>query len=190
MVILESTEKGNFQLSGTDVKIVQSISEQLNFNIVYKLSQNGKWGNIYPNGSTTGAIKVLLEGKADMIMGFYLMKQSRMGLMANSVPYDNSPLFFVAPPGRRLSSFRKLFKTFDRFVWFSLAFVLLFLFFIIFVINCQPAEIRIMILGRNVQLQYLNILSTVFGIADSVVMERNVARLFWTLFTLECLIIR
>lgn len=189
-VVMNEAENGTRLFEGTDVKIMRHLAEKLNFDLRFKVPQEGKWGLVHPNGSASGSMKMLLEGNADVIVSYYLMKPIRVRWMAPSVPYDFQNLVFVVPPGRRLTTIEKLYKIFNPFVWLTLTFVIFFLGSIITVINRQSSKTRILILGNDTKIPFLNFISTLLGVADSVKSVHSKTRFVWMLFTIACLILR
>lgn len=191
-VMMEKTKDGIEMLGGSEVMLIKTLAASLNFDVKIEIlpDSSGKWGKVFKNGTATGATKVILDGKADIIFGNYLLKLSRLTVTDSSIAYVSSPLVFVVPHGSESNAFKKLFRAFETSVWLLFLFSVFVVFVILFIINNQSLEIRLFIFGKNMRIPYLNVVSTILGVGDRVESVRNVSRFFWILFTIVCLVLR
>lgn len=90
--------KTNF-FSGYDYEVIRAIEQILNFriNMTY-LFGSEQWGTILPNGSTTAGLDVLRKGKADVGIGNYFLRLSRLKYFDSTVSYYSIPIALVIPP--------------------------------------------------------------------------------------------
>lgn len=193
MVTYKTSKDGRKILGGSDVKILEAIAKELNFSLQVEIihEEKDKFGLVYENGTATGPIKMILDGETDVIFGYYLVRVDRLKLMESSIAYDHSQLVFVVPPGHRLTPTQKFLRHFIPgpvciifIIFVSLIFVCL------FITNNLPVNIRIFMFGRDTRIPYLNVVSTILGVADKIISRRNFSRFMWMLFVLQCLFLR
>ncbi|CAO1310415.1 unnamed protein product [Diamesa serratosioi] len=191
LMMVEITEQ-TFKLTGIDGYVLQAIAKQLNFTIelVY-VTDDVKWGIVYSNGSSTGAIQKVLEGPANFTIGKYSMSHVRNKYLDPSAVYFSSPLIMIIPPGRPLSPFENLMKPFTQLMWLILICILLIAFSVIAILKWKFNEtIRHFVLGANNKHPFLNVLSVLLGVCLQRTPNRNFARTLLCVFMLFCLVIR
>lgn len=185
----KSTETG--KISGSDIELVNGLAEALNFRVDTNfMTEPGSWGTIYDNGTSTGALKKVIDGDIDLTVGGWYLTKLRLKYMSNSESYYAMPLILVIPPGAQLTAFGKLFRPFHNIVWIVLVLTLLFGVLIIFIIKLQSNEIKRFIFGMETSKPYFNMLIALAGGSQTVLPSRNFARFLLMTFLLFCLVIR
>ena len=100
------------RFSGYDYEVIQTLEEILNFQInMTFLVGTEQWGTILPNGTTTEGLNVLRNGSADVAIGNYILRLSRLKYFDSTVSYYSIPIVLVIPP-RKIEIF-----SFDYFSW-------------------------------------------------------------------------
>ena len=179
------------KISGSDIELVNGLAEALNFKVDSNfMTEPGSWGTIYDNGTSTGALRKVIDGDIDITVGGWYLTQLRIKYMSNSESYFAMPLILVIPPGAQLTAFGKLFRPFHNIVWIVLILTLLFGVLIIFIINLQSNEIKRFIFGMETSKPYFNMLIALAGGSQTVLPSRNFARFLLMIFLLFCLVIR
>ena len=93
-------DRKNDSFSGYDWEVIQELSRQFNFkkNVTF-LDGPQQWGEIMKNGTPTGALKLLIDGEAEIGLGNFFLRQSRVRLLDASTQYFSIPLILVIPSG-------------------------------------------------------------------------------------------
>ncbi|XP_053699480.1 uncharacterized protein LOC128746457 [Sabethes cyaneus] len=180
------------QLSGVEGNMLTEIAQRLNFSLhVVQMDDAVKWGTIYGNDTTSGAVKMVLEETVNLTVGSFSMRAERLALMKPSVSYYTIRVIFTVPPGRPYSAFEKLFHPFSTLTWMMISIVLLFGFAIIFVLKLSPVSVRHFVYGRTVLMPALNMVIIFFGgPSTSRTPGRNFARTLLFLWLYYCLVMR
>lgn len=168
---------------GREIALMKTLSEALNFTLDLKVSNHSLlYGKVYENGTSTGVIRDLLQGKADIILGDYFLKLSRLAYSDASKSYFSSKIVIVVPPGRHLKPIEKLLQPFKKNVWIGLG---LSLFTIIGVITIFQVKYRnAVMIAFERRSPIISLLSLMFGISQAKSPQRNFSRLL----TISCLI--
>jgi ABC-type amino acid transport substrate-binding protein len=121
------TKNKDNEIVGRDIEIVKALSKALNFKMELEyLDYPFSFGNVLENGTATGALKHLIDGKADVAIGDYYMTFSRLKYIDASKSYTSLKLSFVVPPGRNFEPIEKLLKPFSIQIWLVLLFLAIF----------------------------------------------------------------
>lgn len=186
------TEENNtLQAVGFDIGIINLIAETLNFTLNTEILRGDEqWGTIFPNKSTTGAIKKLVRREAEIGIGNYLLRASRLEIMDSSTAYFSFPVVFAIPLGERLSPFEKLLRPFEYIVWAVLAIFLCIGVAVILIVNWKFQSLRGFIYGTDIKHPIVNMVVVIFGGAHVKLPRRNFSRYLLTLFLLFCLVNR
>ena len=187
--VTKSSETG--RISGSDIELVNGLAEALNFRLDLNfLTEPGSWGTIHENGTSTGALRKVINGEIDLTVGGWYLTKLRHKYMSISESYYSMPLILIIPPGAQLTAFEKLFRPFHNIVWIILILTLLFGVVIIFIINLQSNKIKKFIFGMETSQPYFNMLIALAGGSLTVLPSRNFARFLLMIFLLFCLVIR
>lgn len=111
-MIIKTLQNNSIELSGVDSRLLRYLADKMNFKPIYKISVD-RWGTIFPNGTTTGAIKMVQKRQANFTLGYFSIDEKREKLMTPSTYYYGSQLVWIVPPGRLFTPFEKLFKPFE-----------------------------------------------------------------------------
>ena len=187
-VIVEKSANGSYKLRGLDIKILQTLSDNINFTIEY--TYIGHEGYLSVNGSAEGPLKYLLDGKADLSMSAWWLKPYRTEIFDGSISYLSDNVIFVIPPGRMLTAFEKLVYPLSTILWIFILIVSLVGFLVIFFINRRSLTIRNFVFGRNVRHPYMNMLIATIGGAQKVLPGRNFSRFLLMMYLMYSLVLR
>lgn len=84
---------------GYDYEIIRALEKEINFKLELTYIPGSQiWGTILSNGSMTGGLKILYKGEADIGLGNYFLRLSRLKLFDASVSYYSIPIVLVIPP--------------------------------------------------------------------------------------------
>jgi len=187
----KNESSGAFEIVGYEVELIESLSKALNFRLdVQFLKGTEQWGFVHQNGSVSGKLASLMNGKAEIAFGNYFLKANRIKYLDCSLTYFNYPIVFVIPPGRRLNPLEKLLSPFDWIVWLLLFGTLALSSLSILLITLLPRALRNLIFGRNVKHPFMNMLIAIVGGSQPAVPRRNFARFILMMFLMFCLILR
>lgn len=187
-IFADRFENGSYHLHGRDIELLKTLSNALNFKIDFVYI--GEEGNLLENGTASGAFKMLLERKADLIAADFWLRGNRLKYVDNTMPYINQHIAFVIPPGAELSSFEKFIKPLDSWTWMLLILFFAVAFLVIYVVGKSTPKLQDFVFGTRVRKPYMNILAAVFGGSQKVVPHRNFARSLLMMFLVFCLVMR
>lgn len=190
-VLRQDFANGTFKLYGRDVDVIDTLADQFNFHLdIHYIIPLGGWGDLYPNGTATGAIGQAIRREADFIINNLLLKYDRAKVMDFSYTYFLDDLILVIPAGKLLTSFQKLVRPFEIFTWLFFGGAILFGFTIITYLQFQSATAREFVYGKDVHNPYLNLVVVIFGGSQHLLPKRNFSRFLLMVFILFCLVIR
>lgn len=190
-VCVSKNSRGKLIAKGFDIGIIELIAEKLNFKVKKEILRGDEqWGTIFEDGSTTGAITKILEGDADIAIGNYLLRASRINIMDSSVVYFSFPLVFAIPPGAKFSQFEKLLRPFQLVVWILLVAFLTVGVFVIILIRFKFKFLMDFVYGTGIKHPINNMLIAIFGGVQSKLPRRNFSRFLLMMFLLFCLVKR
>lgn len=189
--ILESDGSNPRKLRGMEGDMLQMISTVLNFTIeLVEVNGLDRWGEIYANGSFSGAVKLVIDGAVNMTVGSFSMRDERMSLMKSSVSYYTIKLMFAVPPGRPYTAFEKLFRPFSVTTWALVSVYMALGFGVIFLLKFYPEEVRSFIYGSGTGMALMNLVNVFFGGAMIRTPGRNFARTLLFFWLYYCFVMR
>ena len=164
----------------------------MNFTIdLVHVRDDFQWGAPTANGSSSGALKMVMAGTVDFAIGKLYMSPKRNMFFDPSTTYYSSPLVIVIPPGKRLSPFEILMKPFSELLWLVLICVLLIAVSGIAILKWKFNEtIKNFVFGINNDHPLFNMLSVLIGAYLPRTPNRNFARTLLCIFMLFSLVIR
>lgn len=190
-VLRENYANGSYRLYGRDVDIIHSLASELHFTAdIYYLLPYGGWGILSPNGSATGSMGRAIRREADFILGNLYLKLDRSIFMDYSFVYFLDQIIFVIPVGAPLTTFQKLIRPFEIFVWIVLGASILVGIVIIMILQMQSKTVKDFVYGKGIKNPIMNVLIAVFGGSQHVLPSRNFSRSLLMMFLLFCLVIR
>lgn len=85
--VMKKYEDGIPQFYGSDIEVMNGLSSAMNFTVELKyIADPYNFGEIFENGSSTGAISHAFNGDADIAMGFYFLNNEKLDVLSNSNP--------------------------------------------------------------------------------------------------------
>ena len=191
VMVKKSFPNGTVQLKGSGIEIFYEIAKILNFDIdMHFINKPGSFGDVFENGTSTGAIKKLLDNEVELILGNYFLTEMRAKFMSNTDSYYTNPWLFVIPPGYSLSAFEKLFHPFNIFVWICLVSTFIIAMIIILIVSCQSYFIKDLVFGRQIRNPFMNLVIAFVGGSQHILPKRNFSRTLLMFFLIFCLIMR
>lgn len=182
---------GKLTATGFDIGIIELIAESMNFTLKKSiLLGDEQWGTIFPNKSTSGGIRKIVEGEAEIAIGNYILRANRLKIMDSSNVYFSFPVVFAIPLGERLTPFEKLLRPFEYIVWAVLGIFILIGALVIFIINWKLKQIQAFVFGTGIKNPIVNMIAVIFGGTQIKLPRRNFSRFLLMMFLLFCLVKR
>lgn len=116
--VLKVSESNKFVYKGVEVKILEALAAAINFTILFyesSDSESEKWGKLLSNGSMTGLLGQMVDGKADFALGDLHNTLYHLDIIDLSIPYGAECLTFLTPAQISDNSWKTLLLPF-RFV--------------------------------------------------------------------------
>jgi hypothetical protein len=177
---------GSVVPAGSDVHVIETLSEVLNFQIKYNFTRTQ--GYLEVNGSAEGPFRLLLESKADLAFDCYWLTNTRMTLLDSTSAYYNDVAVLVIPPGKDLSPFEKLLYPFGWSAWGALCGCIFFGLTLIFLLRFQMKRVSAVVYGEGNHSPAMNLLSVLL-VGNQHIWPKNIfARLLllnFLIFTLN-----
>jgi hypothetical protein len=187
-IFVKSLENGTFTFRGRDIKLIDALSKTLNFEISY--SYVGNRGYLVEQGVSQNPLSAVSENLADISLGNWWLKMSRLKLLDGLSAYYSDQVIFMVPPGRKFSAFGQLAFAFSSTVWGLIFLCFLVGFATIFILRSQSRQICSFLYGSGVQSPALNMFVGFMGGSQRVLPKRNFARFLLMLFLMYSLVMR
>ncbi|CRL04595.1 CLUMA_CG017663, isoform A [Clunio marinus] len=184
--------RDDYIITGIEGELLLTMKDLLNFTIkVLQLKGEQYWGVIEKNGSATGAMRMVIEGEADLIMGTYAMTLLRLQYMDSSLSHLGFPFVLVIPPGRKFTPMEKLLKPFQMEIWIAILTFLGFLFMSILIIKKGNIKARkLTLFGETFRLSYLTMIDSFLGGSFNLLPSKTSLRFLFASYFIFCLIVR
>jgi hypothetical protein len=182
------SKNGELELDGRDALLAKALANDLNFNIDIKVFKN--YGYFYPNGTSIGPLKALMDGEVDMSIQNWYLKMSRIPFLGFSTSYFSEQIVLVVPPAKKLSALEEFLYPFSWPIWIMVVAYFLVGILVIFTVKRKSKVIQDFLFGENVSVPYLNLFIGFIGGAQTVLPKYNFARFLLMIFLLYSLIIR
>lgn len=153
-------------------------------------SKTCRWGSLSENGTSTGAMKMVINNEADLTIGMYTITYLRTRFMSTSTSYYSVPFILIVPPGVPFNSFEKLFRPFQFEVWAMLMVAFCTAVVVVTVVKFQSTSIRNFVFGSKNTSPYLNIVNVFVGGSMQTLPSRNFARSLLMMFVLFSIVKR
>lgn len=190
-VLLSREDSGLIKLDGIDGVLITLIARTLNFTLdIVEITDDNLWGTLYENGSSSGTMKMVMDGVVNSTIGYYTLSEVKFQLLSASNAYYTSKLAWMVPPGSELTSLNIIIKPFDVSLWTLVIAVFLISMLVVVLIKKSSLSTRNFIIGENVSSPSLNILNICLGGPLVRTPTRNFARALLCIFMLYCIIIR
>ena len=191
MMIRKIDDNNNYDLQGIDGELLKQLALVLNFTIqIVNISDEIRWGTLNENGTSTGAMKMVIDGEVDLTLGMYPITALRNKFMTSSQAYFTTAFILIIPPGEPLTSFTKLFQPFQDTVWILLLTSFIVGIVVITIIKLQSNGIRNFVFGPSNNTPFVNIMNIFLGGSMHLLPSRNFARSILMFFILFCLVER
>lgn len=177
---------GSYLPGGSDISVVKTLAEVLNFDLQYNFTKTQ--GFLNEDGSAQGPFKLLLDNKAHLAFDCYWLTQTRNEFFDSTAAYYYDNAVLIIPPGSELSPFEKLLYPFSWNVWIALCSCIFVGLIVIIVFKNYLKGFKNVIFGEKNQVPIMNMLSVLLG-ANQYVPPKNIfARLLlmnFLIFTLN-----
>lgn len=181
---------------GYDFRIMQLIGSRLNFNQSDRIFEpTGDRGTMLPNGTVTGALKMLLNNETDIAFGAfgnYGLRTKLTSILDYSLTYHIVPIVFAIPPGELLTPFEKLLLPFDSMVWISLLVTLCTGILVIVFLNWTTVgkKVRKFFHEDGTGNPIMNMLVAILGLGQTTLPTETFPRITLATFLIFCFVLR
>ncbi|EDW82674.1 uncharacterized protein Dwil_GK25009 [Drosophila willistoni] len=186
-VFIDSDQK----LQGIEGMLFNTLADHMNFTIKIIVEMQKERGIVLPNGTATGALKLILDGDANVTFGAYMYNNQRASLMLPSLSYTSFPIVLGIPGGAQISPMQRFIKPFRYIIWSCLLICLLVAFSTIAVIQgfCRTG-LRHLLIGAGNRLPCLGLWNTLLGGLTMYPPRGTFARCLLGLWLVHVLILR
>ncbi|KFB39693.1 AGAP007951-PA-like protein [Anopheles sinensis] len=112
---------------GVEVELLKAISKTMHFQMnFYETADAGleRWGTMSLNGTITGLLREMHEGRADFALADLHHTNYHLGFMDLSIPYNTECLTFLTPEALSDNSWKTLIMPFNGEMWAGVLFSL------------------------------------------------------------------
>ncbi|KAL7040766.1 hypothetical protein ACKWTF_000510 [Chironomus riparius] len=188
-MIINEDKNGVVSVDGVEGILLRVLAQRFHFNVdLYTPKELS--GAILKNGSTTGAIKMIVDSKVNMTLGFFASMPMRDAIMQPSSVYYTTNLVWMVPPGKPQRALEKLANPLKFIIWILSSLTIVVGFVVIAVIKFQPKVIQKFVFGNKTQSPGMNFVNVVLGNSLHQVPMRNFSRFLLLLATIYFFIIR
>ena len=182
---------GTKLINGSDVEIFRGIASALNAQLRLKvLTEPGAWGQVFENGTATGAFEFLNNGSADIAANFYYLMELRSHFFQYSHAYYSIKMVLIIPQRPQFSALKKLTRPFSLHLWIYSAIVILCCFIAVFIIKKQSKSIQLLFLDKNINAPALQLLVVLFGSSQHVLPRNDFSRMLLMSFVFFTFVLR
>lgn len=189
-VVLNNSKTGIDRFSGFEAKLLKKLAEKMNFRLEVELLNKSAWGKVLANGRSYGAVKRVINRKANLTAGFFIFCPERNKVMTPSLSYYSTNLVWIATPGKIISSFKRFQLPFEPEVWYSVIAFLIIGFAVIAMIERSSLIVRNFVFGQHVKLPMLEMFNVLLGGAMARLPGRDFARTMLAFYLIYSLLIR
>lgn len=142
--------------TGIEGHLLKLIIRKMNFkpNVI---SMPELWGEIYPNGTMTGAFRLLSERKTNFAIGLFHQTYFYYQFVDFSSSYYSTWFCFVTPAGRPYTSIEKLLRPFENIIWFHIIASILASFCLVGLMKCLAHRSTSKMVGLICNLDFIQI---------------------------------
>ncbi|CAG9797465.1 unnamed protein product [Chironomus riparius] len=187
-MIINNVKNSSVLVNGFEGYLLRVLAQRFNFKM--DLLYPKEPGSIFKNGSTTGAIKMVLDSKVNFTIGFFASTPVRDAIMQPSYVYYTTNLIWIIPPGKPQSALKKLTNPLKYYVWVMTLLSIVIGFIVIALVKMQPRSIQRFIFGKKTQSPGLNLLNIILGNSVRQVPMRNFSRSLFLLASIYFFLIR
>ncbi|KAM7349336.1 uncharacterized protein ACRADG_008333 [Cochliomyia hominivorax] len=177
-------ESGNLtRLHGIEGSLLTLLSQLMNFKIRLKVPKPLDRGDVYPNGTSTGATRMIINAEANITIISMMYNKIRSEVMQPSYGYLYIPYVLAIPQGKKMTSLQRLIKPFRYIIWScltsSVMFGILFIYFLRFL---GKSKLMDFVYGQGNRTPFTNLLSALFGVSVFNLPQKNFARYLLVVF--------
>jgi hypothetical protein len=103
--------------AGSDALLLGTIAEHLNFDPIVDKMPPFNFGNVFPNGTITGVIAMVINKQSDFGVNCRLMSYYPVDGFAYTVPYSSDKISIAVPKAAKVPRWHSLFACFDKLSW-------------------------------------------------------------------------
>ncbi|XP_064539700.1 uncharacterized protein Ir7c [Drosophila montana] len=191
MINDDSSQPDDQRIYGIEGMIYRLLAERMNFGIKIVKEPNSDRGELLPNGTITGAMKMIVDGVANITFVSFMYNMERATYMLPSISYTSFPIVLCIPGGYPLSPLQRLTKPLGYITWLCLLMCVLLGFCLIAWLQLLGGpRLRRFVLGENNRLPGTELWSTLLGGLHLHPPRRNFARYLLAMWLLQTLVLR
>lgn len=181
----------SYDVYGFESAIFNELAQMMNFT-VQKVSASPVFGvgSVYPNGTATGSMEHLKDGKIDMIVRLMALDETRTTFFSFVNSFYEDWIVIVVPPPPELTPFVKLFYPFDALAWLALLAFLFAACTFILILKRFSTNSYNFVVGRKLRHPILNLVAGLSGESQPALPTGTFARCILGMFLLFSLVIR
>ncbi|XP_013104470.2 uncharacterized protein LOC106085017 [Stomoxys calcitrans] len=164
MSVHKDPQTNEYRLGGIEGTLIGLLSNLMNFTIIVTAPDPKEWGDIYPNKTATGAIKMIIEEEVNITVLSYTHNKVSGIAMSPSLSYLSLPFYLAIPAGSPMSPLERLMKPFHLVTWICLGFIFLsgtvLIYYIRYMGKSQHMDF---VYGRGNRIPFTNFIATLFG---------------------------
>lgn len=173
---------------GLEVNLLNMFADKKNFSVDLELTADR--GRIYANGSATGLMKTLLDGRLDGILGFYSFQYIGTVLLGETKSYFSDSIVLVISSGAPLSALQKLLYPFDGTAWALLLVVVIGANLVASISKALSRKFYELLLETRTGQPHMNIMIAITGQSQRIPPKTDFARLYLMTFLMLFFIVR
>lgn len=173
---------------GLEVNLLNMFADKKNFSIDLELTADR--GRIYANGSATGLMRTLLDGRLDGILGFYSFQSIGSVLLGETKSYFSDSIVLVISSGAPLSPLQNLFNPFDGTAWALLLFMVIGANLVASISKALSKKFYEVLIETRTGQPHMNIMIAITGQSQRAPPETDFARLYLMAILMLFFIIR
>lgn len=177
-------------ITGFDGIFLRHLAMEMNFKLVKKISNKTFWGSLDDDGSSSGAIRMVMEKQANFTVGYFMQSPLRNKWMSTSIVYYTSNLVWVIPPAPPITALQRFSKPFRYIIWICVISIFIISIIVILFVQRRSLLVRNFVFGNNVKSPMLELINVSLGGSMLKLPTRNFARTLLAMFIFYTLIIR
>lgn len=180
-----------YEVYGFEGAIFGELAQMMNFS-VQKVPASPVFGvgSIFPNGTATGSMEHLKDGKIDIIVRLLALDETRTTFFSFVNSFYEDWIVIVVPPPPELTPLMKLFYPFETVAWLALLGFLFSACAFILILEHFSAKWFTFVLGRNMRHPLLNLVAEFSGAPQPKLPTGTFARCILAMFLLFSLVVR
>ncbi|KAH8396482.1 hypothetical protein KR222_011298 [Zaprionus bogoriensis] len=194
VIIDEQDDADGHSVRGIEGMLFQLLAERMNFSTRLLIEPDMNRGTVLPNGTLTGAMRLIVDGRANLTFGAYMYSRERKQYMQPSMVYTSFPVMVCIPGGHQLTPLQRLTRPLGDYTWLCLLLSLLLAGLLIAALrmSVSVAPLRRFLLGADARNRSpcLAMWSILLGGQQQRAPRRTFARYLLALWLLQTLVLR